>query len=245
MSKATTKADTEARSFRSVWEDLSNVDCSDHVEVKNMGSTKLTYLSWAWAWGIMMTKYPNLHVLWMDPSKEGGEQGVIYSPNGTAMVHCRVVIPVDPAATSYNGHEDLSREMWLPVMDHKNSAITNPDTRQISDTKMRCLVKCFALYGLGHYIYAGEDLPNDPLKERQIEDHIKTIRAHSVTLKEDLGGHLPKDFVDDMKEAILGRKVSELQEAIHKATQAIASARQKKAEAEEESMNPDDEQENN
>ena len=25
---------------------------------------------------------------------------------------------------------------------------------------MRCLVKCLAMFGLGHYIYAGEDLPS-------------------------------------------------------------------------------------
>ena len=49
--------------------------------------------------------------------------------------------------------------MWLPVMDYKNKAIVTPDTRAVSDTRMRCLTKCLAMYGLGHYIYAGEDLP--------------------------------------------------------------------------------------
>ena len=49
--------------------------------------------------------------------------------------------------------------MWLPVMDYKNNAIVSPDTRAVSDTRMRCLTKCLAMYGLGHYIYAGEDLP--------------------------------------------------------------------------------------
>ena len=54
---------------------------------------------------------------------------------------------------------ELERLMWLPVMDYKNKAIVNPDTRAVSDTRMRCLTKCLAMYGLGHYIYAGEDLP--------------------------------------------------------------------------------------
>ena len=44
-------------------------------------------------------------------------------------------------------------------MDYRHKAIANPDARSISDAKMRCLTKCFALFGLGHYIYAGEDLP--------------------------------------------------------------------------------------
>lgn len=229
----------KARTYQSVWEDLSNVDCSDHVEVKDIGRTKLTYLSWAWAWGIMMTKYPNMQVLWMDPSREGGERGVVYGPDGTAMVHCQVAIPVDPDAVDMSG-PCLAREMWLPVMDSRNNAIANPDARQINDTKMRCLVKTFAILGLGHYIYAGEDLPNDPAKERQIEDLIKNVRAHSMTLKEDLGGHLPKDFVDTMKAAVASRDTEELRAAIAVATQAIASARQRKADVEEDTMAPDD-----
>jgi hypothetical protein len=49
--------------------------------------------------------------------------------------------------------------MWLPVMNHKNQAISNPDAFQINTAKMRCLTKCLAMFGLGHYIYAGEDLP--------------------------------------------------------------------------------------
>jgi hypothetical protein len=44
-------------------------------------------------------------------------------------------------------------------MDYKNKAIVNPDARDISDTRMRCLVKCLALYGLGHSIFGGEDVP--------------------------------------------------------------------------------------
>jgi len=58
-----------------------------------------------------------------------------------------------------DGENSLKRDMWLPVMDHKNKAVINPDACQINKTKMRCLTKCLAMFGLGHYIYAGEDLP--------------------------------------------------------------------------------------
>jgi len=57
--------------------------------------------------------------------------------------------------------------MWLPVMDNRNNPIKNPNSRQVSDTTMRCLVKCLALFGLGHYIYAGEDLPDTTTEEPQ------------------------------------------------------------------------------
>jgi len=47
----------------------------------------------------------------------------------------------------------------LPVMDHRNKAIANPDAFQVNTAMQRCLVKAIALHGLGLYIYAGEDLP--------------------------------------------------------------------------------------
>ena len=49
--------------------------------------------------------------------------------------------------------------MWLPVMDHRNNAVANPNAFQINTAKMRCLTKGLSMHGLGAYIYAGEDLP--------------------------------------------------------------------------------------
>jgi hypothetical protein len=46
-------------------------------------------------------------------------------------------------------------------MDNRNNAIVNPDARKISDAQMRCLAKCIATFGIGLYIYAGEDLPEE------------------------------------------------------------------------------------
>ena len=71
-----------------------------------------------------------------------------YEANGTVMSHCSIKIG------------PLERSMWLPVMDSRNNSIQNPSTRQIQDTRMRCLVKCLAMYGLGAYIYRGEELPD-------------------------------------------------------------------------------------
>jgi hypothetical protein len=46
-------------------------------------------------------------------------------------------------------------------MDNRNNAVKNPDTRKISDATMRCLAKCIACFGIGLYVYAGEDLPSE------------------------------------------------------------------------------------
>jgi len=124
---------------------LSAVDCSDHVEKKN----GLSFLSWAWAWGIMMEHYPEASYSFSSPIRD---------EFGTVEVWC--TIKIGP----------LERRMWLPVMDYKNNAIKNPDYRKISDTRMRCLTKCLAMFGLGHYIYAGEDIPSkseEPAEQAQ------------------------------------------------------------------------------
>lgn len=122
--------------YREVWGKLSQVNVSEHAQEK----AGLTYLSWAWAWGVLMEHYPEATYEFPDER--------VYA-DGTVSVECVVYI---------HGYE---RSMWLPVMDYRNNAIENPNARAISDTKMRCLVKCLAMWGLGHYIYAGEDLPAD------------------------------------------------------------------------------------
>ena len=135
---------------KEVWETLSKVDCSEHIEKK----MNLSYLSWAWAWGVLMEHYADAQFTFQafTDSDEIMRDAMFY-PDGSASVHVTVSIG------------NLTRSMWLPVMDYKNNAISNPSARQISDAKMRCLVKAIALFGLGHYIYAGEDLPSQDKKE--------------------------------------------------------------------------------
>ena len=57
--------------------------------------------------------------------------------------------------------EDETLEMWLPVMNHRNQSLSVDQANMfdINKTLMRCLTKNLAMFGLGHYIYAGEDLP--------------------------------------------------------------------------------------
>jgi hypothetical protein len=141
---------TKELTYKDVWDNLSKIDCSDKVEKK----MNLSYLSWAWAWGVLMEHYPQASYLFYQ-----GEDDVPYVkfPDGTAEVRCRVSI------------DNLTREMTLSVMDNRNNAIQNPNSRQVNDTKMRCLVKCLAMYGLGHYIYAGEDVPSSDKEEPKQE----------------------------------------------------------------------------
>ena len=139
---------------KQIWDKLSKVNVNEHTEHKVVGNRKLTYLSWAWAWTEMMQHYPQLAVKWHGMTDENGvTRDITTYPGGTAAVTCSVTIG------------EVKREMWLPVMDHRNKAITEPDSFAINTAKMRCLTKAFALFGLGAYIYAGEDLPTEAVIE--------------------------------------------------------------------------------
>lgn len=154
-----------------VWRTLSSINVNEFIEKK----ANLSYLSWSWAWSTLMHHYPESEFQFGDP--------VIY-PDGT--VEIRVAVTVQ------SGDNRHTRECWLPVMDNRNNAIPNPDARKVSDTKMRCLVKCLALHGLGMYIYAGEDLPQAEVesikaqteRRQKIAEYIKSAitrdDAHAV-----------------------------------------------------------------
>jgi len=126
---------------------LSRIDVSNHVEKKG----QLSYLSWAWAWGVLMEHYPDSNYIFGDNEIHA---------DGSVTVHCWLEV------------EGIQRSMWLPVMDNRNKSVQNPTSRDISDAKMRCLVKAIAMHGLGHYIYAGEDLPK---AESISEDELKAL----------------------------------------------------------------------
>ena len=117
-----------------VFKKLVGVNVGEKIEKKG----KFSYLSWSWAWQEVKGKYP-------DATFEVHDD-VVY-PDGTREVRVSVTI------------EGLTHMMWLPVMNHTNNAISNPNARDVSDARMRCLVKAIALHGLGLYIYAGEDIP--------------------------------------------------------------------------------------
>jgi hypothetical protein len=146
---------SEETTYQEIWQTLSSVDCNEYTEKKG----NLTYLSWAWAWGILMEHYPSANFEFADNETHA---------DGSMTVHCTVKIG------------ECQRSMWLPVMDYKNAAIKSPNARDISDNKMRCLTKTLSLLGLGHYIYSGEDIPSSsklPAKPKAESKKAPTTKA--------------------------------------------------------------------
>ena len=127
---------------RRAWDLLSAINVNDKTETKGTGKYALTYLSWAWAWGVLMEHFP-------ESVYEIHQDRIL--PDESVMVSVTLTIK--------DGDEQFSRFMWLPVMDHLNKSIKNPTATDINKAIMRCLAKTIAMCGLGHYIYAGEDLP--------------------------------------------------------------------------------------
>lgn len=139
----------------SVFENLNAINVNGHTEKKN----DLTYLSWTWAWAEVKKAYPDAEYSIM---KFNGLP-YVYDDKTGYMVYTTVTI------------EGLTHEMWLPVMDGANNAMkAQPYTKKtrykeftveaatmfdINKSIMRCLTKNLAMFGLGLYIYAGEDLP--------------------------------------------------------------------------------------
>ena len=124
---------TEGKNMKT-FKELREINVNEFTEKKG----QLTYLSWTWAVDTLLQNDPQ--ATWEFPEPK--------TYNDTVMVFCNVTAM---------GKTML---MQLPVMDNRNNAIVNPDTRKISDATMRCLAKCIACFGIGLYIYAGEDLPS-------------------------------------------------------------------------------------
>jgi len=110
---------------------LSRKDVSAGIELKG----GLSYLSWAYAWNALCEEYPDANFYFAEPTT---------FPDGSVMTKAIVTVG------------DKTHEMTLPVMDHRNKAITNPNARDISDAQMRALVKCISLFGLGIGLYLGD-----------------------------------------------------------------------------------------
>lgn len=155
---------TQEKEQQDKFQQLYQLNLNDKVENKN----GLSYLSWANAWAAFKTVYPNAtYRIVKNPQTN---LPFFMDENMGMMVYTEV----SADRTTY--------EMWLPVMDSANKAMKlTPYTYQVWDsykkqyvektvqaatmfdvnkTIMRCLVKNLAMFGLGLYVYAGEDIPS-------------------------------------------------------------------------------------
>ncbi len=142
--------------------DLRSINVNDHTEKKG----NLTYLSWAWAVDTLLQRDPTATWEYKEPRQFGD----------TLMVFCTV--------TAFG----KSMTAQLPVLDYKNKAVINPDAMAVNTAMQRCLAKAIALHGIGLYIYAGEDVPQEqPASDEDINQVLEAINeAESIESLKDI-----------------------------------------------------------
>lgn len=180
--------------------ELNNVNVNDKTEKKN----ELTFLSWAYAWGEIKKRHPDATYTVYER-----EDGCIYWTDGrTCWVKTGVTV---------NGLEHIE---YLPVMDTRNKSIPleNVTSFEVNKAIQRSLTKACARHGLGLYIYAGEDLPEE--EKAAAAEAAKQEKDLLITRLEELGGNMevvagyykkPVDAVTaDEVRAMIERKLKNL-----------------------------------
>ena len=170
---------------KSVFETLNAINLNELKEDKG----KMTYLSWAYAWGEVKKLYPD-----MTSTVYENVEGLNYHHDGkTAWVKTGITI---------QGQEHIE---YLPIMDNRNASIPleRINSSDVNKSIQRSMTKAIARHGLGFYIYAGEDLPeteavanNAAEIERAARDaqDQKNINNYVHSLKKALDG----ETVDDI-----------------------------------------------
>jgi len=172
---------------------LNALNVNEHTEQKNVGGKDLTYLSWVWAWAEIKKRYPDAHY---DIIRDARGLPYVYDPITGFMVFTTVTIEgithmmwlaVMDGANNAMKAEPYSYKVKNPKFryakkqpdgryldsygnEQQEFLIKNVDAATMTDinkTIMRCLVKNLAMFGLGLYIYAGEDLPEVEQEEQK------------------------------------------------------------------------------
>lgn len=200
------------------------LNVNEHTDLKN----NLTYLSWAWSWQEFLKICPEAtyEIKKFTNPITGKTTTYLEDEDFGIMVFTSITA------------RGITREMWLPVMDGANKAMRRQaytyvvgkgqnqyeksveavSMFDINKTIMRCLTKNIAMFGVGLYIYAGEDLPielGEPCTAKQIEkmrelsiNEKNVLIRYKVDKLEDLT-YQQAEFVINTKEKALENTNSE------------------------------------
>ena len=185
------------------YNELRTLNVNEHTEKKG----QLTYLSWTYAVDTLLQNDPSATWNFSPP--------MIY--NDTIMVRVEV--------TAFG----KTMQMQLPVMDNRNQAIKAPDARKVSDAQMRCLAKCIACFGIGLYIYAGEDLPIEEapqpiaLDTQEADEMLQRLRDSAMLGSKALKDTFTKIPKSELKEAIWKKHSADLKKAADQVDLAVTA----------------------
>lgn len=183
---------------KNYFELLNSINVNDKTEKKN----GLTYLSWAWAWGEVKKKFPDATYKIYETTNPQGYVCNYYTDGRTCWVKTGVII---------QGIEHIEE---LPVMDYKNKSIPleNVNSFDVNKAIQRSLTKAVARHGLGLYIYAGEDLPEEERNDNKIdqmdEKQLERIELESKCkmLGIDIKSQQTKTWIENKLQESSGKK---------------------------------------
>jgi hypothetical protein len=200
---------------KSTWQVLSAINCNSFLEKKN----GLTYLSWAHAWGIAKEKYSdaNYRVINYDGKPYLFDSNLGYLVTTEITIDGETIpmnLPVMDGANK--AQKDVAYEYETKYGKKKVEAATMFD---INTAIMRCLTKNLAMFGLGHYIYAGEDLPisstesvkDAPISIQDVKDKLSKITnlADLLTYHKSLENNITEEvskLFTSKKESLISKK---------------------------------------
>jgi hypothetical protein len=167
-----------AKEKQSVFAVLNGINVNEHTEKKN----GLTYLAWAWAWAEVKKNFPEaFYTIYESPD------GRPYFTDGrTCWVKTGVTI------------NELEHIEYLPIMDYRNQSIPleRVTSMDMNKTIQRSLTKACARHGLGLYIYAGEDLPEDATAAKTKAD--SSLQEAFEILKPEIENAPSRDYLNTL-----------------------------------------------
>lgn len=144
--------------------ELNSRNVNDNVEKKN----GLNYLSWAYVQQELTKLDENFQHRFIEFPSTDSDREDIFLPYLKTEEGYMVCVEI----TLFG----VTKREWLPVLNYKNQTIPkgSATTFDINKSMKRVFVKCAAQFGLGNYLYLGEDGPEQPF-ESASEDELKDV----------------------------------------------------------------------
>ena len=162
-----------------IFETLSSVNVNEWTEEKGKPPYKFTYLSWVFALTEVKKRYPETtwkvskfhetSAMYVDDKLVRTERTLPFMRDNQGYTMVEVNVTID----------GLTLPEVYPVLDYMNKSVQNPNSFQVNTAIKRAITKCFANFGLGLYLYAGEDLPR--ISETRIDGSVPKNEEGTVT----------------------------------------------------------------
>lgn len=192
--------------MKELFKKLEQINVNDHIDKRTNGNVQLSYLSWPWAIQQISENCESFEYEF-EPWEYDEHLGYMVRTKVTIEgITKKMCLPVmDGANKAMKDHPyqyqvrnpnfryakwDKDKQGYFDKYGNRQEqfitkSVEPASMMDINKAQMRCLVKNIAMFGLGLYIYAGEDLPMSEEVDEPIKEEVK---EEPVTEKK-LGGH--------------------------------------------------------